>query len=435
MAERAAGGRGRGAAGGPVFWALGVAAAGLAVAPWVWHEADVHWYWKRWSEATAGWRPWGAYARRCNYPPFLPLLLAALEAVRRGLGLSFASRVWVLLVKIPSILAHAAGVALCWRGLRRVWGERWARRAAIAYALCAALFVNAAVWGQWEALLSLGLVAALVAAINRRAIAAGIAAGWAVSLKLQAGAAAPTLLVYARRRGGLGAAAAAVASAAVTLAVVALPYVTTGNGRRVLDAYIGAMDAYPRRTQSAYNFWYLLVQWEHRFRGVGSAVVNDDWRPWICNVTSKQVGLEALGWYWLALMVALWRRPSRYALVLTTGMSCFGFFMLATQIHERYLAPAAAVLAMAAPRSRRTLWLYAGVCATATVNQLLELWLQNAGGTVQGAPLRAAELLAIGVAAINAALFVWGNVLVWREARRRPRPRAVRARALGGSAS
>src|SRR3972149_9244 len=62
-------------------------------------------------------------------------------------------------------------------------------------------------------------------------------------------------------------------------------------------------------------------------------------------------------------------RPEPRTLVWALALLFFGFFMLPTEIHERYIVPAAVFVALLAPLSRRGAWLFAGVTLTATVNQ------------------------------------------------------------------
>src|SRR5204862_2444744 len=108
----------------------------------------------------------------------------------------------VALLKLPNILAWLGHVPLCAIGLRRSFGVRAARISALLVALSPPLFVNAALWGQFDALLSLGVTAALVGLLNGRWVRGGAALGLALATKLLAVVVAPVAAVWTWRRSG-----------------------------------------------------------------------------------------------------------------------------------------------------------------------------------------------------------------------------------------
>jgi hypothetical protein len=95
------------------------------------------------------------------------------------------------------------------------------------------------------------------------------------------------------------------------------------------------------------------------------------------------------------------------------SLQLFAFFMLPTQVHQRYIVPAVAVMALLAPLSRRGLLLFAGVTVTATLNQGLDLVRALPALPIPGAlgtadlflATRVARDLGAAVAVINLLLF------------------------------
>jgi Gpi18-like mannosyltransferase len=177
-------------------------AASLWVAPRVFHHYDVVDCFLNWARASAGRRPWAIYLTHfstddCDYPPLVPYLLTLIERARLALRAPPIGGAAVVLLKLPNILAWLAHVPLCAIGLRRVFGARAARLAAVLVALSPPLFVNAAAWGQFDALLSLCLVASVVALLSGRAGWAGAALGAGLATKLLAVVAVPVMVVWA----------------------------------------------------------------------------------------------------------------------------------------------------------------------------------------------------------------------------------------------
>ena len=411
---------------------------GLLVAPRVFHNYDVVDCFLTWARASEGTRPWAIYLTdfktNCDYPPVVPYLLTLVEAARRTLRASETGAVAIILVKLPNLLAGLAAVPLCAVGLRRPLGDGRARAAALLSALPLPVFVNAAAWGQFDALLAVLVMAAIVALLHDRPLTAGALMGLALGTKLLAIVAVPALGVWIWKRFGLSRLVASTLSGLGVIALLSLPYVMAGAGDRMLRAYAGAVDYYPVRTAEAYNGWYLLDRFDIGVRGIPAPVARLDSRPLVGPITFREAGIAAFALYLLMVLVGLARRPTAAALVFASAMSFFAFFMLATQVHQRYLLPAAALLGMTAAGSGRRLALWAGVSWTAALNQALDLARAVLDTLVRADPTAASTLSVPGyrgpirtaacvVAVLNIALFVWATRDYWREvvaARARP---------------
>jgi hypothetical protein len=185
--------------------------------------------------------------------------------------------------------------------------------------------------------------------------------------------AAPILVVFVFRRAGLRAVVVGAGAAAAVMLALALPHALGGSGDAVLRAYTGAVHYYPYRTAEAYNTWYVLDRFDVLVRGIPYPLVRRDDRPALGPLTFHALGLLAFGAATLALMAVVWKRPGARLAVFALSLHLFAFFMLPTQVHQRYVVPAAAltaVLLAARPGSR---WLFVGLTLTATLNQAFDL--------------------------------------------------------------
>ena len=410
--------------------ALLVLGLGLILGPRVFHNYDVVDCFLPWARATGGWQPWGVYtpgagADDCDYPPLVPYLLALAEAARLLAGAPAVGALSILLLKLPSLLAHLAAVPLALRGLPPVLGGPGARTAALLLGASPALFVNAALWGQFDVLLTVLVLGAVVALLRERPVAAGAAMGLALATKLLAVVPVPLMAVWVWRRHGARALAGSVGAGLAAMLLLALPHVLAGRGEAMARAYTGAVGYYPHRTAEAYNTWYLLDRYDVLVRGMSPPVVRRDDRPAVGPLTFHDVGLGAFALYTLFLLAVLARRPTPPVLLWTLGMHLFGFFMLPTQVHQRYVVPAAGLLALLAPLSRRGLALFLGLTATATANQALDLVRALPSEAVVAGALTTAHLslatrtardLGAMVALVNVGLFAWALAAFWREA-------------------
>jgi hypothetical protein len=194
----------------------------------------------------------------------------------------------------------------------------------------------------------------------------------------------------------------------------------------VAAAYAGAVDYYPFRTVEAYNGWYLLDRFDIFVRGIASRDARLDTRAVFGAVTFRHLGLAALAAYTAALAVLLWRRPSGITLAWTLAVQFFAFFMLPTQMHQRYLLPAATLAALVAPLSSRGAALFFVLLGTATLNQALDLGRAVLEQALVVDPLAVADppawrsairIAATAVALVNVGAFAWVSAVLTKETR------------------
>ena len=107
---------------------------------------------------------------------------------------------------------------------------------------------------------------------------------------------------------------------------------------------------------NAYNPWALVGT--EGYQGLAFQWWwSNDTAPWLGPITPLVVGvvLLALGYLWgfIRALVA----PDRWTVILATTWLAFGFFILPTRVHERYLFPVFALLPLLAVV--RTRWMVA----------------------------------------------------------------------------
>ena len=400
-----------------VLAAVAVAVSAVLV-PRFCYDFDVYGCWVAWADASGGTRPWDVYRTQvnCNYPPVLLYLWTVTAAVTQLLPTAHRYGWTLQLYKMPNVLAWVAGVPLCDLGLRRAWGRGPARAAAVAYALCLPLLLDAAVWGQYDAVLCLAMIGCLVALVNDRPVLAGAIGGLALGVKFQAVVIGPAAAVYAVRRFGVARAAAAAAAAVGVLVAVSAPFVVAGQGKPMAAAYAGAVGFYPYLTLNAANVWQPVRLFNIFVRHLPGDVAISDAVRWAGPVTPKRVGLALFAGYTLLVSGGLWRRPDGVMLVRAAGLTAFGFFMLPTQMHERYVVPAAVLLALpvgfAGVRGRPSnWWLYVALAASAAAQLALQQYMESLPPPVRNrhgpGTVRNATLAALSV--VDVALLLWAT--------------------------
>jgi hypothetical protein len=133
--------------------------------------------------------------------------------------------------------------------------------------------------------------------------------------------------------------AQALAAGAVVMTLLFAPFWFGGAGARVLEPYTRAVGHFTLVALNAFNGWWLIS-------GEGAGGVEDSVAVF-GGLTARQVGLGlllvALGGIAGLYARALWRLRGRaadarraYATALALAATALAFFLLPTQVHERY---------------------------------------------------------------------------------------------------
>ncbi len=296
------------------------------------------------------------------------------------------------------------------------------------WALNPAIIYVSAYWAQVDSIHTFWMLAALLAALAGRWGWSGVLIGLALLTKLHSIVLLPLLFVLAWRY-SLRALARAALGLGGTLALGLLPWLLSGVLDQVLAAYFGAVGFYPRLSANAFNGWFVVQLLSAEMLNLELL----DTARLVGPITLRWVGLGLLGVYTALLLWLLWShlqpnalRPgmqterawlasrARLLVFFAAGQLVFGFFSLATEMHERYGLPALAFLALPAARWRGVLWPYLLLTVVFSFNLLRVLpWGPGIFRLLQG--IRGDTLLA---SAGSVLLFVWLSSLYLAEARR-----------------
>jgi hypothetical protein len=265
------------------------------------------------------------------------------------------------------------------------------------YALAPPIWMNVAWWGQVDAILVLPIL--LMVALLDRAGGRWSWACWAIALliKPQAIVFAPVLYIVTLRRHGPRGLLAGGGLAAALAALGCAPLLVAGQGPGLLQAYAGSVGRFPQLTNRAYNLWYLATL------GGGGSDVGQRLGP----LSFRLIGMLLMGAAALLVCLALIHRSDRPARALGAAALALAFFTLPTQIHERYLFLALALLVMSAAADRPMIVVFVVLTISATLNILgaLRGFWEPAYAVIAPSPLP------IALAALNILMLA---ALLWR---------------------
>jgi len=360
-------------------WIAALVLAGTAVrigvAPYGGFSGDIVPY-QAWAVGADRMRIYDPHYRipRCNYPPLYPIVLRGLAFAHRALHLSgdltepvsepqlATTKANMVVMKLPAIAADACIIALLARLGLDLARPRAGLIASALYAFNPAIIYDSAVWGQTDTILAAILICAVAAIAQRHAFRIGVAIASAVLFKVQAAPICALLLLgvllpwanIRRRRVVVGIVFAAAAVAAMSL--------VAGVAETWHDGYRSAIGFYPVASVRAFNLWHLI----------GRDI--DDRIPFILGLSRRAVGMllfagaaVSIFWSWFRCGFLTTRAG------IVAAAIALAFFVLPTEIHERYSIPAVGLLTVAGIWDRRAFLIAAALSITVLLNLVNEL--------------------------------------------------------------
>lgn len=339
----------------------------------------------------------------CNYPPGYILVLRGLAEFQSimaptgaRLTASTAASIWnktpetsaiyaMRLHKFPAMLADSVLAAILVVLLRERLGSTAALVAAGLYAASPAVLHDSCIWGQVDAIHTLFLVTS-VEALRRKCI--GWMAFWAATsllFKAQSIILAPlwAAAAWTQIQADRKVIARILLSGVLPVFVMLMPF--SGQWEGIWNAYTGATKTYPFTHLNGFSSWFFSAPMAepHLNDDLRQWYVRDD-HPWAFGLPARTLGMICLLLVWARVALRLIRSrlddPSvRWAVRILP----LGFFLISTQMHERYLFPALALWAWSATASPRwwTAWIALNLCVAANMLWVWGgpfEWVQNA---------------------------------------------------------
>lgn len=340
-----------------LVWGLAVAVrAWILLTPGLGFAGDLA-YFTSWMRALGANGLAGFYGPEtfCDYPPLMILGMRVLGGVVPVLSHAATDHAYHVAIKTFACLADLAIGMVLYRECRHLLGRTAAAVASALYLLNPVAIYDSAYWGQVDAVYAAFMLGAVVCVRQRRWASAGVASALGVAAKFQTIAVLPLVVFEAYRLGGMRAIARTSAGTLVAVMVVAAPFLATGTfGEVTRRAYVDVIGQYHARSLNAFNVWQLIGDPDASDTSPPRALIAvaangdvavDREASWILGWTWRRISLVlfALG---VAAVISLYaRRPGDVSRYGAAGLLVLCFFLLPTEMHERYLFPAIALLA------------------------------------------------------------------------------------------
>ncbi len=356
----------------------------------------------------------------CDYPPGYLYVLWGLgklqQVVDPGLtqtgGMGFT---W--LMKLPAALADVACAWLIWLILKTRTSMRSAYRAAMVYAFNPlALFVSA-IWGQIDGVLTLMMLTVTWLLLKGNLLRATALAVAGVMLKPQGLFLAPFFVLSQWfRHKPLRWALTIPVGLAVVWAMVApfffphqevfgLGELLVGPFQFLYERMIATAEGYPHSSINAFNIWAPTGMWLPDSRT-------------ILGIPHKVLGISFVAMMsgWIGLFLYRKRHAGSAPIFLAAAILLVGMFLLPTRMHERYIFPAIAFLALASGFNRYLTTAYWGFTVTALLNVLYAFILYNHKPLFDAIAPGVMQALIVGIVLAN--MWMFGDLLGYTFGRR-----------------
>jgi Gpi18-like mannosyltransferase len=334
----------------------------------------------------------------CDYPPFNVYFFWVFGSLAKAL--SGTSSMFYFIKLLPNLFDTATAF-LIFVFVRKRLTFKAAMLATALYAFNPAVVFNAAVWGQFDAIYTFFLVLSLMLALSSKPELSAVTFTLGILTKPQSIALLPLIAFLIFRKNGWRRLLTSILAGAATIFVVILPFEWSNPVTLLSDIYFGAYSGYAYTSINAFNTWALVGLWVPD----GSLFV----LGWIL--------FGALAAFTLYVLYKRFNASGELLVLFSAFVLLFGFFMLPTRIHERYLFPTISILALMFVFLKRARSLYVVLTATLFVNMSYVLYWLNvyvaAGYTYS--PNLSGDPVVLAVSVINLIAFLYVLVLMWNE--------------------
>jgi dolichyl-phosphate-mannose-protein mannosyltransferase len=358
-------------------------------------------YWFN-TAADNGPRVFYSVAIWCDYPPLNVYFFWGFGSLAKALSLSGTPAIYSIIKLLPNLFDTATAF-LIYVFVRKRLDFKSALLATALYAFNPAVVFNAAVWGQFDAIYTFLLVVSLMLALASKPELSAVTYILGVLAKPQSIALLPLIAFLIFKKKGWRRLLTSILAGAVTLFAVIIPFEWSNPITFLTDIYFGAYGGYEYNSINAFNMWAL-----------GGL--------WVPDGNLFIVGWVLFGAFAAFTLYVLYKRfnASGEMLVLFSAfMLFFGFFMLPTRIHERYLFPALSILALMFVFLKKTRPIYGILTATCFVNQAYVLYWLNVYSASGYSPDLSGDPVVLAVSVINLLVFLYVLVMMWDELRGR----------------
>jgi dolichyl-phosphate-mannose-protein mannosyltransferase len=293
-----------------------------------------------------------------DYPPFYIYILWFVGAIYKlffSYPFDIYTNVFTILIKSPANVMDIAAALLIFLIVKKHAGFKLAFPAMLFYAFNPAIIYNSAIWGQVDSINTFFILLALMFMESEKPELAGASMAIAILTKPQSLLLLPLIVILlVKSQKPLRVVKASMVSVAVFISL-ALPFYLKTSLFQLIKTYGTAYNEYSFTSVNAFNLWAFSGFWK------------PDSAPFLL-LSYRIWGYILFGVLFAYVAYRTAKNRDNRSIYLASAVLFFGFFMLSTRIHERYLFPMFASLAIVMSMDRRFIVVFWVMTATFLFN-------------------------------------------------------------------
>lgn len=235
----------------------------------------------------------------------------------------------------------------------------------ITYIFNIALLYNSAYWGQVDSVYSMFILISVLFILRKRYILSSLFLMLGFLTKAQSLVFVPVIWAVIFFQNGIIKTLKIVKINLLIMLAFLIPFYLTGGGLNMIKNFFPVgVSSYV--SLNAYNFWFLI------FPGFYPNVAISDNQE-LLFISMKSVGLILLGIYGCLVLYQLYKKNDNKSVVLAMSSVALGFFMLPTEIHERYMFPFFVLFSLIFMKSKKYILVYVVSTFTYLINMMMTM--------------------------------------------------------------
>ena len=306
------------------------------------YEHDVQFF-KIWGQTAAQSGVHNIYNKTwCDYPPAYIYVLKAIGSFYSLFYKDFKEHTYLfaLLIKLPAIICDLFISCLIFFLLKKDFPFRSRILLMSAFAFNPVIIFDSVYWGQIESVPTLIGLLSIVMLIRNRVYISWALIALAILIKSQMMILLPIILLITWKKYGFKKVMGGFAAFCVSFFFILSPFLYFHQMGAVMNVFTSSVGRYANVSMNAFNLWWLIS------KGHGSHF-------WDGQLIGGLFTLRTIGFILLIAFIAMLLKHlfdgemNEGSALLSCAFALFAFFMLPTEMHERYILPVYAFLLLA----------------------------------------------------------------------------------------
>lgn len=283
-----------------------------------------------------------------DYPPFYIYVLWVVGTIYKSffsVSFDFNSPVFSTLIKMPAMMSDIVTAFMIFYIVKKYKSFIIAFLSMISYAFNPAIIYDSAIWGQVDSVYVMFFMLALMLFISDRPMLSGASMVIAILTKPQSLVLVPLFVFILIKKYPPLAIAKTITASIMIFIILSLPFYLETSIFNIFSKYYSTYNAYTRTSLNAFNIWTFVGPYQQD-------------NIHFLFISYKMWGYILFGLVCIYVLYLISKNKDDKSIYFAAAVLFFAFFMLFTRIHERYLFPMFAPLAVAMNFDRRLNYVY-----------------------------------------------------------------------------